>query len=751
MTPKEFQKQFKRLLLTPVEGLDWEDKLARVRQYLRQLEARQSPEEESAELQPSVEIIPFEPGRRPVDEALYPGHGCSERVGCLSSNSDEPELADEIWILYRLHDLYAFVSPFDRPFQVTMSAWFVPPPPEVGDPCPVPGLIDVPLGPEVVSTAAYPVPMLEESSWNSFHQTAYVASISPARALMPRASVDGAGGDAEPRASRGYRWEEMPEWFRRRAADGADPFTFANLFCQDLRIELRLSEGGRTISTAQTDVEVFDTGRFGSLYARLMDRLVKADFEAQKRRLGVEELHAGYHPWFPVLTIGTDKAMLYLRAIHQDLEQHRRNLPDPRWLLRVGLYLELLTCLGIFEAVRDEYPDMLSPEERWAFELSPAFAAVRARLDVEAWRKVWALREIVPRASGIFSAGPVSLSNLMRKQKATLAFLHAHHEDLKAAIELGGENKSNAQETWHRVFRDAERAVLKDSALAFPELSHLDPRYREFALWHQCGDMRALGLSILPEALTSLFGDQDGIFPSACRQYRKSMNEVAKWAADRGLMDYTGDECIPKNASLLEAYMESSPARVAALQRRDGYGPALELDEPHPVVQVDSVEEATALLRKVPVFKPLMDREIRKLAQRARRAVYGPLDRIVIQGNRDSSMFVVASGSVEVLVRQPDGKDTPVATLEKGAVLGEFALLTGEERTATVRALGEVVLYEISKEGLQPIIEARPQLVIELSMLMAARQLDLRGASSERSGDEPAKSLAGRIRRFVLG
>ena len=75
ITPKEFQKQFKRLLLSRVQGMDWEDKLARVRQYLRELEARQSPEEESVELNPSVEIIPFEPGKRPLDEALYLEHG----------------------------------------------------------------------------------------------------------------------------------------------------------------------------------------------------------------------------------------------------------------------------------------------------------------------------------------------------------------------------------------------------------------------------------------------------------------------------------------------------------------------------------------------------------------------------------------------------------------------------------------------------------------------------------------------------
>ena len=46
------------------------------------------------------------------------------------------------------------------------------------------------------------------------------------------------------------------------------------------------------------------------------------------------------------------EAVRHMRAIVGDLIEQKRMLTDPAWLLRVGLYLELLTCLGIFEAVR---------------------------------------------------------------------------------------------------------------------------------------------------------------------------------------------------------------------------------------------------------------------------------------------------------------------------------------------------------------------------------------------------------------
>ena len=66
------------------------------------------------------------------------------------------------------------------------------------------------------------------------------------------------------------------------------------------------------------------------------------------------------------------------------------------------------------------------------------FAEIRARIDPDAWREVWALRRIQFPRWGAPRTGPVSATNLLAKRKATLRFLHVHHDDLKHAIELAG-------------------------------------------------------------------------------------------------------------------------------------------------------------------------------------------------------------------------------------------------------------------------------------------------------------------------
>lgn len=274
---KEFQKQFKKLLMSRVEGMDWEDKLSTVRLYLRDLEGRASPEDESTEMIPSLEIIPFEPGRRPFDEALYPGHGCSEHVGYLSTTAEDPaEAGDEVWILFRAHNLYAFMAPFNRDLEVRMSAWFLPPIEGSGEPCPVPGLTDIVVPPRIVSTASYPVPMLDEGAWSNFQRSYYIAVL-PTNQLLPRRTSGAA------RVTGTWDWSQVNESLHQRTPDGNDPFTFCNLFRQKLRIDLKLVTEGRTLTTRSTEVEVFDTGRFGSLYARLSERLIRADTEAPQR------------------------------------------------------------------------------------------------------------------------------------------------------------------------------------------------------------------------------------------------------------------------------------------------------------------------------------------------------------------------------------------------------------------------------------------------------------------------------------
>jgi CRP-like cAMP-binding protein len=503
-------------------------------------------------------------------------------------------------------------------------------------------------------------------------------------------------------------------------------------FIRRSRLELSVFHEGSTVASDQTWLDVCDVRSLGSLYARVLDRIVAFDTTRQAIAAGVPDPGVAYHPWYPVLKIGGDKAALYMAAVVGDIVGKQHHLTDSAWLLRVGVYLELLTCFGIFEALREDVGDVLEADERAAFEQSDAFSRIRDLINPAAWREVWGLRGIAFPGFGTPRTGPMSVLNLLRKRNATLHFLHAHHEDLKHAIELAGPNRFNSQETWQRVFRDAERATLRQTAAAFPELGFVPPTAKEAVLWERI----------------SIHGQQ-GIYPTMCSQYRSSMNSVADWAKARGLMDHAGPECVPLEASLLEAYMHN-PSWVAVLQRQDGLGPSLTVAEPALATE-PTIGEIERLIAEIPMFRMLSADDVHALAVGARPLLLGPTQRFVVEGREGTSLFLVGEGTVEVRIRNDDGTDRLIDTMGRGAIVGEMALLTGEERSATVRSVGETVVYEIGRELYAPLLEANPHWLEELAALMAERLARRRIRIEEPDRRVNTQPLLERIRRNFFG
>ena len=51
-----------------------------------------------------------------------------------------------------------------------------------------------------------------------------------------------------------------------------------------------------------------------------------------------------------------------------------------------------------------------------------------------------------------------------------------------------------------------------------------------------------------------------------------------------------------------------------------------------------------------------------------------------------------------------------------------MSLLTGEKRTATIKAECESIAYEIGKENIEKIIKARPEVLNEIAEVVTERQ-----------------------------
>ncbi len=77
--------------------------------------------------------------------------------------------------------------------------------------------------------------------------------------------------------------------------------------------------------------------------------------------------------------------------------------------------------------------------------------------------------------------------------------------------------------------------------------------------------------------------------------------------------------------------------------------------------------------------------------------------------------------------------------------------MTGEPRSATVRAIGGATVVEIGRHQYEPLLRARPALLDELADVVLARLLDRARArtAAEAAGERTA--IRDRIRAFLLG
>jgi CRP-like cAMP-binding protein len=81
-------------------------------------------------------------------------------------------------------------------------------------------------------------------------------------------------------------------------------------------------------------------------------------------------------------------------------------------------------------------------------------------------------------------------------------------------------------------------------------------------------------------------------------------------------------------------------------------------------------------------------------------------DKVIFrEGQESTDTYVIESGRIGVF-KTAEGKQVRLAVLEKGAMFGEMAAVTGDKRAATAMALEQSVLVKISRTMVQQKIGA---------------------------------------------
>lgn len=100
---------------------------------------------------------------------------------------------------------------------------------------------------------------------------------------------------------------------------------------------------------------------------------------------------------------------------------------------------------------------------------------------------------------------------------------------------------------------------------------------------------------------------------------------------------------------------------------------------------------------------------------------------IVRQGETGSCMYVIQEGEVEVSLRQGD-KEVCLAVLGEGDFFGEMGLFEQEQRSATVRAVGDVRALTVDKRMFLRKVHEDPSLAFNVMQKMCHRIRELNAA-----------------------
>jgi len=122
------------------------------------------------------------------------------------------------------------------------------------------------------------------------------------------------------------------------------------------------------------------------------------------------------------------------------------------------------------------------------------------------------------------------------------------------------------------------------------------------------------------------------------------------------------------------------------------------------------------VLAQVPLFSDLPKRHLRGIAKLAKFRRLPAYTRIVREGDRADSFYLMLEGTA--VVRPPGKRPVKIGV---GEFFGELALLDNSPRSATVEAQTEVQVASIGRSDFLRMLEHEPKVALILLRTMAAR------------------------------
>ncbi|MCD4785439.1 MAG: mechanosensitive ion channel [Candidatus Eremiobacteraeota bacterium] len=168
-------------------------------------------------------------------------------------------------------------------------------------------------------------------------------------------------------------------------------------------------------------------------------------------------------------------------------------------------------------------------------------------------------------------------------------------------------------------------------------------------------------------------------------------------------------------------------------------------------------QEMFNILRTIDFLQELGEEALWDIVERLKIQLYSDGELIIRQGNTGDTFYILQSGDVKVMAKNEEGHLFLSKDLSSGNFFGEISVLTGEPRSASIKAITPVQLLMLNKDDFKIILSKYPELAEKISDKIAYRQrhsieqLELaKHASSRKEAMENAQKQVESLSKQIL-
>jgi len=119
-------------------------------------------------------------------------------------------------------------------------------------------------------------------------------------------------------------------------------------------------------------------------------------------------------------------------------------------------------------------------------------------------------------------------------------------------------------------------------------------------------------------------------------------------------------------------------------------------------------------IKKIDIFNGLSDEALMEITQQGTLRILKAGDALMKKGETGNSLFLIHSGLVKIITEDSKGDEVILNKCGAGEAIGEMALLDSSPRSAGAVALEDCEALEISRETFQKILDARPDVSLQI-------------------------------------